>query len=357
MIHRKLFHNQAGNAVLIVLAVLVVAAVGGLAYFYGKVGNEGSKQDASALAAAAAQAATAPTAPATTNNNAAAGAAGETAQANPPIIKPGNPVVAKLSNGEEVTRLDVFNFIQTLPPQTRQLPLEQLYPMALEQVINGKLIAEKTKGVNLDSDPEVKKQLAEAKTQITRTVYIEQQITKKVTEERLKAVYDEYVKNFPDIQDAKARHILVKEEAKAKDLVKQLNEGASFEELAKANSIDGTAQNGGDLGYFAKTDVVPAFGEAAFNLEVGQYSKKPVKTDFGYHVIKVEEKRKRPPAAYEDIKPFLEAQVRRQILDEMVQQWRNEAGIQRFDINGEVIEPAAGEEAPATTPPATPAAQ
>lgn len=342
MYNRRSFHNQSGNAVLIVLAVLVVAAVGGLAYFYGKVGKEGVKQEASSLAAAAAEAA----------GQTPAAKAADGSTTTPPVIKPGNPVVAKMKGGE-VTRLDVFNFIQSLPPQTRQLPLEQLYPMALEQVINARLIAEKTKGVNLDGDAEVKKQLAEAKTQIVRTVYIEQQITKKVTDERLKAVYDEYVKNFPDIQDVKGRHILVKEESKAKDLIKQLNEGASFEELAKANSIDGTAQNGGDLGYFAKTDVVPAFGEAAFNLKVGEYTKKPVKTDFGYHVIKVEEQRKRPPASFEDIKPFLEAQVRRQILDEMVQDWRTQADIQRFDINGDAIKASANDQKPAAAAPAS----
>jgi peptidyl-prolyl cis-trans isomerase C len=273
-------------------------------------------------------------------------------------------VVAKLKGGE-VTRLEVFNFIQTLPPQTKQLPLEQLYPMALEQVINGKIIAEKTKNVNLDSDAEVKKQLAEAKKQITRNVYIEKLVSEKVSEERLKEVYEQYVKQFPDIQDVKARHILVKEESKAKELIKQLNEGKDFAELATANSTDGTAKNGGELGYFAKNEVVPAFGEAAFALDVGQYSKKPVKTDFGFHIIKVEEKRKRPPAAYDDIKPYLETQVRRAILDETVQTWRDEADIERFDINGDKIEPSAGEEkkeaaptAPAAqTPPATPPAQ
>ncbi|MBK7361304.1 MAG: peptidylprolyl isomerase [Micavibrio sp.] len=230
------------------------------------------------------------------------------------------------------------------------MPLEQLYPLALEQVINSRIIAAKTKNVNLDSDEEVKKRLAAAKTEIVRGVYIEKQVSEKISEDRLKSVYEEYVKNFPDIQDVKARHILVKEEGKAKDLIKQIEGGASFEDLAKANSTDGTAQNGGDLGYFAKTDVVPAFGDAAFALNIGEFTKKPVKTDFGYHVIKVEEKRKRPPASYDDIKPYLETQVRRQILDETIQAWRKDADIQRFDINGDAIEPSAGEPAPAGKP-------
>ena len=338
MFNRRQFHSESGNTALIVLAVIVVAAIGGLAYFSGKIGKEAPATDNSAIAAAAAQTAAATPA----DPNAAP-------EAKPPVLKPGNPVVAKMKGGE-VTRLDVFNFIQDLPAQTRQMPLEQLYPLALEQVINSRIIAAKTKNVNLDSDEEVKKRLAAAKTEIVRGVYIEKQVNEKVNEERLKSVYDEYVKNFPDIQDVKARHILVKEESKAKDLIKQIEGGASFEELAKANSTDGTAQNGGDLGYFAKTDVVPAFGEAAFALNIGEFTKKPVKTDFGYHVIKVEEKRKRPPASYEDIKPYLETQVRRQILDETIQAWRKDADIQRFDINGDAIEPSAGDPAPVKQP-------
>lgn len=314
-------HNQSGNAALIVLAVLVVAALGGLAYFSS---TKPDKAEAASTAIAAAG-----------NNSEEADSA--------PVAGENNPVVAKLKGGE-VTRLEVFNFIQTLPPQTRQLPLEQLYPMALEQVINSKIIAEKTKGINLDSDAEFKKQLAAAKEQITRTVYIENLVNKKITDERLREAYDKYVKEFPDVQDVKARHILVKDEVKAKDIIKQLGEGKDFAELAKANSTDGTAASGGELGYFTKTEVVPAFGDAAFALNVGEYSKKPVKTDFGYHVIKLEEKRKRPPAAYDEIKPLLETQLRREILEETVEAWREDAQIERFDINGKPIEPAGGDE-------------
>ena len=341
-IHR-LSHKESGNTILIVLGVVAIIAIGTLVYFSIKTNEEGAGGESTMAAAAPTEAASQPSAGGDTPADAKEQ---KTADASkPPVIKPGNPVVAKLKGGE-VTRLDVFNYIQSLPPQTRQLPLEQLYPMAVEQVINSKIISEKTKNVNLDNDEEVKKQLAEAKKQITRAVYIEKEVTKRVTDDRLKKAYDEYVKNFPDIQDVKARHILVKEESKAKDLISQLDKGANFEELAKENSTDGTAKSGGDLGYFAKTDVVPAFGDAAFALKVGEYTKKPVKSDFGYHVIKVEDKRKRPPADYEAIKPFLEAQVRRQILDETIQEWRDEASIERFDINGDPVEPSAGDMEP-----------
>ena len=143
-------HTQSGNALVIVLAVLVVAGLGGLAYFYSSKAN---KNEAGSTAVAEVS---------TESTQPAAGDSEDTDADAAPAAGEGNPVVAKLKGGE-VTRLEVFNFIQTLPPQTRQLPLEQLYPMALEQVINSKIIPEKTKGVNLDSDAEFKKQLAEAK--------------------------------------------------------------------------------------------------------------------------------------------------------------------------------------------------
>lgn len=346
MLNHKKLNKESGKSELLILGAMVLLAAGALAYFYGKALNKDGG-DASEIASSVAQDGSEQTA------DAAAG----------PVIKDprGNPVVAKIK-GTDITRNEVFGFIQGLPPQARQQPLEKLYPLALEQVINNKIIADRTKGVNLDGDAEVRKQLAQAKDQIVRAVYIENKVKEQITEDRLKGLYDGYVKTFPEIEDVKARHILVKEESKAKELIQQLEGGASFEELAKANSTDGTAQNGGDLGYFAKTDMVPAFGEAAFALEIGSYSKKPVKTEFGYHVIKSEEKRKRPPAAFEDIKPFLEAQLRQQILGETLERWRKEAEIKRFDINGDaVIEPASGEEAnkaaaPAPAP-ATPPAQ
>jgi peptidyl-prolyl cis-trans isomerase C len=263
--------------------------------------------------------------------------------------------------------VDLFNFIQQLPPQTRQLPAEQLFPVALEQLVNGQVVQQKTDDVNLENDPEVQKQMEEIKDNVMREVYLKRLIDERLTEDRLKSAYNDYVESFPAVEEVKASHILVKEEAKAQELLKQLEGGSDFAELAKANSTDGTAQNGGDLGYFAKTDVVAPFAEAAFSTAPGSYTKTPVKSDFGYHIIKVEDKRQRPAPEYEAAKPFIEGQMRRIILDEMIQEWRKTAQIERFDINGQPLKenadtsaPAAAEpssgEAPAAAPAETPPA-
>ncbi len=316
--------KENGNAVVMVLVALVVVAVGALAYLSGQMAGEQNQTPTENVA-----------------SSAQASEGTDTAQVDdqPLTIQPGDPVVAKVGD-IEIKRQAVFEFLQTLPPESRQQPLEQLFPAALEQIINAKIVEDKVKDVKLDNDAEVKKLLSEAKSRIVQTVYVQNKVNEKVTDARVKEAYDAYIKNFPEVQEVKAAHILVDDEAKAKDLIKQLNDGADFAELAKENSKDSTAPNGGDLGYFLQDSVVPEFGKAAFSTEPGTYTKEPVKSQFGFHIIKVEDKRNRPPADLETARPFLETQLRQALLQEVISEWRNEYEIERFNINGEPLNAA-----------------
>lgn len=308
--------RQSGNAVMIALGVAALIALGALGYFGYQMQQKSAVESRSEPAAGTSAEATAPQ-----GRN---------------VVEPGNPVVAKVG-GQDITRLDVFNFIRDLPENLRSAPVEQLYPMALEQVINSKIVNEKVSAANLEGNAEVQKQLAEAKEQIERNVFIQQELDKRVTESKLKAAYDKYVDELPEVEEIKARHILVPDEAKAQELIDQIKGGASFEELAKANSTDGTAPLGGELGYFAKASVVPEFGEAAFALSPGSMSETPVKTQFGYHIIKVEDKRKRPAPTLEQAKPFLEGNLRREELDNLLEEWKKGVSVEKFDINGQPL--------------------
>ena len=329
--------NEKGNVVVVILVALVVAAIGGMAYMSGFL----TKEERSASDAKA------PTAIETASGDATQD---ESIKAPAPQaqldIKPGNPVVAKIG-GRDVKRMDVFNFMQTLPAETRQLPMQQLFPLVQNQLINMAIIKEKAEKANMDNDPLVKQQLEEAKKNIVPAVYLQRQVENNLTDERLKKAYDQYTANFPKAQEAQARHILVDDEKLAKDLIKKLDGGASFEELAKENSKDSTAKDGGLLAYFVQAEVVPEFGAAAFEQEIGAISKKPIKTQFGYHIIKVEDRRERQPETFEKAKPFLAAQLRNVVTNEVLMNFRKKAGVEIFDINGESIEPAAGEEEPA----------
>lgn len=321
------YGGQSGNAVVIVLVVLVVVAVGALAYLSGQMVGE-NKDDTGA--------------PNTSQVASTDTDGGSGSEVEPINIEPGNPVVARVGD-QEITRLDVFQYVQTLPEQTRQLPIDQLFPMALEQVVNARVISANTQGVNLDNDPQVQEQLEQAKQQIVRSVFIQKQVDAKITEERLQALYQQYSANFPEIEEVRASHILVDDKSLAEDLLTQLEQGADFAELAREHSKDATAESGGQLNFFTQQDVVPEFGQAAFSIEPGNISDAPVQSDFGYHIIKVEEKRMRPPAPFEQARPFLESQLRRAALDEVISEWREEADIERYDINGDPIEPAAAE--------------
>lgn len=264
----------------------------------------------------------------------AAEAQAEPAKADEIVI--GDPVVAKMGT-EEIKRSDVLNFIGTLPPQVQEMPVKDLFPMALDQVLNDRIVGKKAEQAKLEADPEVSKQLALAKAQIVRNVYIERELAKAVSQKDLLKAYEKALEGFERVDEVHARHILVKDEAAAQEIIKKLDEGKPFEELAKESTDAQTAVNGGDLGFFAKGQMIPEFSDAAFALEPGTYTKTPVKTQFGYHIIKVEEKRKRPEPQFEAVKPQLEAQVRREKLNSMLESWQKEASIKKFDINGKPV--------------------
>ena len=312
-------HSESGNAIVVVLLVLVVGALGFMA---GRMIPAGQELSISNLQKAA--------------TNITSASKDKTYEASDE-----NPVVAKV-NGSDITRAEVEDSIKDMPPNFQQFPPEALFQIALDQMIGQRILDDKMKVSNLENDEEVIREVANAKDQITRAIFIEREVEKAMTDDRVQEAYDAYKSSFPETEEVKAAHILVEEEAKAKELLKKLKDGADFAELAKENSIDGTAETGGDIGYFSKEQVVPAFAEAAFNIEPGSYTKEPVKSDFGYHIIKVEDKRVRPPASFEEAKPFLEQEVSRQLYSEVVARWREEADVERFDQDGNPISQQAG---------------
>lgn len=257
-------------------------------------------------------------------------------------IEVGNPVVAKV-NGTDVTRSEVLEFITTLPEQVRQMPLQNLFPMARDQVVNNKLVTEKTQAANLANDPEVQKLVEQAKVQIERNVYVEREVTAKVNDAELQKAYSELKAELAKVEEVKARHILVDTEEKAKEVITKLQGGAKFEDLVQEYSEGVTKETKGELGYLAKGEMVPEFADAAFALGKGQYTKAPVKTQFGWHVIESEDRRTRPAPGFDEVKQQLEAVVRQRQLQELVNSWQKDAKVEKFDINGkpEAAAPAA----------------
>lgn len=323
------------NVLIGALAGIAVIAVAVGAFVF--TGKDEAAAPAPAAQVAAVDDVVAPAAGESRPQEQAAQEAAPAGQISGMTVKPGNPVVAKV-DGQDITRVDVYNFIQLLPPQVQQLPAAQVYPMALEQVINTRLIQNKAEASGVENTAEYKHELEMAKQQLARNVFVENSVDAKISEAELKKQYNQLIGSIPNVEERRASHILVETKEAADDVLKRINEGTDFNAVAKTESKDPTAsQNAGDLGWFTKDAMIPEFANAAYTMKKGEISKAPVQTQFGWHVIKMEDVRTQPKPDFEQVKPALEMQARREILEKMVDDWRQAATIEVFDINGKPL--------------------
>jgi peptidyl-prolyl cis-trans isomerase C len=251
-----------------------------------------------------------------------------------PTAKPGDdPVVARV-NGRELHRSDVELAQRSLPEQYQQAPLPQIYPMLLEQLVGGTLIAEAGRKDKLADDPEVKQRLARLEDRVIQEIYIKRAVAAAATDAKLHEQYDKFIKAQPGSEEVSARHILVASEDEAKAIIVDLGKGADFATLAKQKSTDPAKDTGGDLGYFTRDSMVPEFADAAFKLGKGEYTKTPVHTQFGWHVIKVEDRRTAPPPSFEDSKDELTNEVAREVIGAKIKALKDGAKVETFALDG-----------------------
>jgi peptidyl-prolyl cis-trans isomerase C len=269
---------------------------------------------------------------------ASSAAMAQTTPATPPATTPpaGDPVVAVV-NGKTLKRSDVITSAQSLPAQYRT-QIDQLFPQLVDRLIDITLMVEEGRKQGLQNDPEVKTIVADYEDQAVRQVLLKHFLAGKITDDELKKRYEAEVTKVPPTEELRASHILVKTEAEAKDIIKQLQGGADFAKLAKDKSTDtGSGAAGGDLGYFAEGDMVPEFYAAAAKLKKGEYSKDPVKSQYGWHVILLTDKRTKEPPKFEEVK----AQIKDEITQELVAAWladlHKAAKIQKFGPDGKPL--------------------
>ncbi|WP_174802691.1 peptidylprolyl isomerase [Martelella limonii] len=229
----------------------------------------------------------------------------------------GDAVVATVA-GTPITEAQLQETVNQFKGQFGQMPEDQMRAIALSSLIDMKLISDAAADEGLDETDAFKTRMEQLREQELYNAYFDQVISKQITDDMLKARYDEEIAKAPKMEEVHARHILVENEAEANEIIKELDGGASFEELAKEHSTGPSGPEGGDLGYFTKGQMVPEFEAAAFALEPGKYTETPVKTDFGYHVIEVEDKREKAPVAFDQIKPQLQQLVAGEKYNEVV---------------------------------------
>ncbi len=239
-------------------------------------------------------------APAPDANTPATGTPEPTANGAPVPADP-KEVVATI-DGKPVTRQDVLDSASDLPPQY-MAQIDKLFPQLLNRLIGIQLVQAKGREQGLADDPEVKRLVKQAEEEAISRSYIQKVVEQKVNDEAIQKIYDEDLKEHPPQIEIRASHILVKTEDEAKEIIKELSGGADFAALAKEKSIDkGSGQNGGDLNWFTKDTMVKEFSDAAFAMQRGDVSKVPVKSQFGWHIIKITDSRMQTPVPLEQKK-------------------------------------------------------
>ncbi len=227
-------------------------------------------------------------------------------------------------DGEEVGDKDIAMVLRGSPGVSyEQLP-QEVQKQVLSQAIERKLLAKQAKKEGIQNDKAFKEALEESKEDLMLEVWMRKQIDSlKVAEGDIRAFYNENKERFTQPETVSAKHILVESEKEAKAIIAELGKagaklGEKFSELAKSKSKDPGAASGGDLGWFSKEQMVPEFANAAFALKKGTYTKTPVKTQFGYHVILVDDKKPQGVLSFEEVKPQIEQNLRLQKFREHV---------------------------------------
>lgn len=244
-----------------------------------------------------------------------------------------DPVVATV-DGADIHLSEIDAAHQQLPQQYRGYPLKMLFPNLLEMVISRKVTADEARKEGLADDPEVKATMARIEDQVLQRALLDRYIKTKVTDEALKAAYDKMIKETPPSETVHARHILVDTEAEAKQIIKELNDGADFAKMAEEHSTGPSKSKGGDLGYFSKEEMVPEFSDAAFKLKPGEFTQEPVQTQFGWHVIKVEDRKAAEAPTFEEARDHLESELSTQAGSTYIESLVKKAQIKRFNMDG-----------------------
>ena len=236
--------------------------------------------------------------------------------------------------GQTISRADVMAAEYMLPGQYRNAPPDVLYGVLLDEVVDSWLLAIEARKQKLHEDPDFKRRLARIEEQVLREAFIQRYVARQLPESVQRKKYDELVASVPRPEEVRARHILVKTKEEAEAVLKQLRGGADFAQLAKEKSSDGSAAEGGDLGYFTKDGMVGPFAEAAFAVKPGELVPNPVETQFGWHVIKVEDRRLAPTPSFEEIKGDLLVQLSREAVLSLLVKLKSETKVDYFNYDG-----------------------
>jgi peptidyl-prolyl cis-trans isomerase C len=240
-----------------------------------------------------------------------------------------DPVIARV-NGVDIKQSDLALAEEDVGADMQAASPEAKREHLISYLADIIMVTQAADKKNLADNPDFKRRLAFLRSKLLMGYELQEEAKTALTDEALKQTYDEAVKSMSGQEEVRARHILVEGEDEAKAILEQLKGGADFAKLAKEKSKDPGAAEGGDLGYFTKDQMVPEFADVAFKMYPGQLSN-PVKTQFGWHVIKVEDKRIKQPPEFEKVKDQIEAYLARKAQSDFIAKLRQSAKVERFD--------------------------
>lgn len=247
-----------------------------------------------------------------------------------------DPVVATV-NGANVYYSELLEAQRAMGEQAQAMPLEMIQSLLINSIADRKLVAAAARLQGVHKTEEFHKRMTSIEEHVLQRQLLTEFAEKQLTDEAIKTSYDQMVKNFTPEMEVNARHILVETEDEAKAIIKELDGGADFAELAKEKSTGPSGANGGDLGYFSAGAMVPEFDKAVFAMEKGEHSKEPVKTQFGFHVIKVEQYRSSEAPKLEEVEEQIKGEIANKAVSGYVATLRQQAKIVLFDKDGKEI--------------------
>jgi len=250
-----------------------------------------------------------------------------------------DPVVAAV-NGVEIRLSQAQAAHKRLPEQYQRVPFETIFPGLVDSLIDTRLAADNARREKLHETEKFKVQIAWITDQVLQRLMLSKTMEGTVTDAAVRARYEEEAKKLAATEQIKASHILLKTEEEAKKVLALLDKGGDFAELAKKNSTGPSASDGGSLGFFGRGQMVPAFEKAAYALKAGTYTKKAVKTQFGWHVIKVDDRKRPDPPSFETMEPELRNALFQETGAGLIMKLRKEAEISLFNLDGTPLKPA-----------------
>ena len=252
---------------------------------------------------------------------------------NPGTAAPDPAMVLATVGDSNITLAELMLMVEQLPPQYQQAPLQMLYEPLLKQAIERRLVSQAALKDGIDQDDDVQRRLASARERLLHRAYLRSKVEPEMSDEKLRARYEKDVKAEDGEDEVRARHILLESREDADAVAAELKSGADFAELAKSRSKGPSSSKGGDLGFFKRGDMVPEFSEAAFALDVGGVSE-PVQTQFGWHIITVEERRQGEPLTFEQSVDALREATAKDVVNNVLETLSGEVEIKAFNLDG-----------------------